>query len=95
MDTRACNYLPTFEQKSPLHAEKNMFIKGILLTERLWSLLFPLRKLVYVWPFMTITKVTRDLWAMTCDFQQCGILTSVDSDEPVSLVTSNDAQAVA
>ena len=21
--------------------------------------------------------------AMTCDFQQCGILTSVDSDEPV------------
>ena len=23
------------------------------------------------------------LWAATCDFQQCGILTSVDSDEPV------------
>ena len=23
------------------------------------------------------------LWAMTCDFQQCGIFTSVDSDEPV------------
>ena len=23
------------------------------------------------------------IWAMTCDFQQCGILTSVDSDEPV------------
>ena len=22
-------------------------------------------------------------WAVTCDFQQCGILTSVDSDEPV------------
>ena len=22
-------------------------------------------------------------WAATCDFQQCGILTSVDSDEPV------------
>ena len=24
-----------------------------------------------------------DIWATTCDFQQCGILTSVDSDEPV------------
>ena len=23
------------------------------------------------------------IWAVTCDFQQCGILTSVDSDEPV------------
>ena len=23
------------------------------------------------------------MWAMTCDFQHCGILTSVDSDEPV------------
>ena len=22
-------------------------------------------------------------WAVTCDFQQCGILTSVDSNEPV------------
>ena len=25
------------------------------------------------------------LWAATCDFHQCGILTSVDSDEPVQL----------
>ena len=23
------------------------------------------------------------IWAVSCDFQQCGILTSVDSDEPV------------
>ena len=23
------------------------------------------------------------IWAVTCDYQQCGILTSVDSDEPV------------
>ena len=23
------------------------------------------------------------IWAVTCDFQQCGILTSVDSDEPM------------
>ena len=36
---------------------------------------------------------------MTCDFQQCGILTSVDSDEPVQLLlgleTSNGVQSVA
>ena len=36
--------------------------------------------------------------AVTCDFQQCGILTSLDSDEPVQppikLRTSNDAQLV-
>ena len=38
--------------------------------------------------------------AMTCDFQQCGILTSVDSDEPLqlpflNLETSNNVQSVA
>ena len=36
---------------------------------------------------------------MTCDFQQCGILTSVDSDKPVkpplSLETPNDARSAA
>ena len=36
---------------------------------------------------------------MTCDFQQCGILTSVDSDEPVQprfkLKTPNAIQSVA
>ena len=36
---------------------------------------------------------------MTCNFQQCGILTSVDSNEPVwpafSLETPNDVQSVA
>ena len=36
---------------------------------------------------------------MTCDFQQCGILTSVDSDEPVkpllNLETPNCEQSVA
>ena len=36
---------------------------------------------------------------MTCDFQQCGILTSVDSDEPVQppfkLRTPNDVRSVA
>ena len=36
---------------------------------------------------------------MACDFQQCGILTSVDSDEsqqpPLSLETPNGVQLVA
>ena len=36
---------------------------------------------------------------MTCDFQQCGILTSIDSDEPVrhllSQETPNDDRPVA
>ena len=38
-------------------------------------------------------------WAVTCDFQQCGILTSVDTDEPLqpplSLETPNCVQSVA
>ena len=38
-------------------------------------------------------------WVMTIDTQQCGILTSVDSDEPVqlllSLENSNHVQSVA
>ena len=29
------------------------------------------------------TKISLAGFNMTCDFQQCGILTSVDSDEPV------------
>ena len=33
-----------------------------------------------MWDFGTYRIL---LWAMTCDFQQCGIFTSVDSDEPV------------
>ena len=28
-------------------------------------------------------KIKNNIIAVTCDFQQCGILTSVDSDEPV------------
>ena len=39
-------------------------------------------------------------YSLTCDFQQCGILTSVDSDEPqcsllLSLETPNDVWSVA
>ena len=29
------------------------------------------------------TQILYKIWALTCDFQQCGILTSVDSEEPV------------
>ena len=45
------------------------------------------------------TFIYSHIWAMTCDFQQGGILTSVDSDEPVqpplSLETSNYVWPVA
>ena len=30
-----------------------------------------------------LSLVRLNIGALTCDFQQCGILTSVDSDEPV------------
>ena len=30
-----------------------------------------------------LRKLQKYLCAMACDFQQCGILTNVDSDEPV------------
>ena len=40
-----------------------------------------------------------DIWATTCDFQQCGILTSVDSIKPVQPpfkhITTNGVQSVA
>ena len=32
-----------------------------------------------------ILPVSKYKWAMTCDFQQCGILTSVNLDKPVQL----------
>ena len=35
--------------------------------------------------YVTCTFSPTIKWAVTCDFQQCGILTSVDSDEPVQL----------
>ena len=34
-------------------------------------------------PIFNHFPTIHDIWAVTCDFQQCGILTSVDSDEPV------------
>ena len=33
--------------------------------------------------FLTEINSVPDIWTMTCYFQQCGILSSVDSDEPV------------
>ena len=30
-----------------------------------------------------IKATTMEIYAMICDFNQCGILTSVDSDEPL------------
>ena len=36
---------------------------------------------LYVMRLWTVAKIY--IWALTCDFQQCGTLTSVDSDEPV------------
>ena len=50
-----------------------------------------------------VPPMVRVHWsAFECDFQQCGILTSVDSDEPLqppppplSLETPNDFQSVA
>ena len=33
--------------------------------------------------YCDINERVKTIRAVTCDFQQCGILTSVDSDEPV------------
>ena len=45
----------------------------------------------------TLTNI--NILTATCDFQQCGILASVDLDEPAqfsfNLETSNDVQSVA
>ena len=38
---------------------------------------FPLGTRLYLYPWHV------SILAVTCDFHQCGILTSVDSDEPV------------
>ena len=49
--------------------------------------------------FDHVSEVSRYNWATTCDFQQCGILTGVDSDEAVhphlSLETPNNVCSVA
>ena len=52
----------------------------------------------YRLPTLHILLATSN-WALTFDFQQHGILTSVDSDEPIQppfkLKTPNDVQSVA
>ena len=37
--------------------------------------------------FLALDKLSHPIcvWSMTCDFQQCGILTSVDLDEPAAV----------
>ena len=45
----------------------------------IWSCFFVFRYLL----FIIIEPFHTKNWATPCDFQQCGILTSVDSDEPV------------
>ena len=57
----------------------------------IWHFITTSRKKVYSlsacvccwWPLETIlTQIRiRTIWAVTCDFQQCGILTSVDFDK--------------
>ena len=47
---------------------------GSLTTEQINQAIYNLQELCELLPL---------IWAMTCDFQQCGILTSVVSDEPV------------
>ena len=42
----------------------------------------PWRCLLLV-PSLPVVSPAILVWAVTCDFQQCGISTSVDSDEPV------------
>ena len=49
---------------------------------------FPLN--VYV--SLVVTNIIR---AVVCDFKQCGILTCVDSDEPLQPETPNGVQSVA
>ena len=42
-----------------------------------------------------MTSLEISMLVAKCDFQQCGILTNVDSDEPLSLETPNDVRSVA
>ena len=39
----------------------------------------------HTWSRIQHGKVTKHIWVVTCDFQQCGVLTSEDSDEPVQI----------
>ena len=64
---------PIFEITAPKNMEKttipSTFIPDVFLTSR-----------------ASITRyvsITENIWAVGCDFQQCDILTCVDSDQPV------------
>ena len=47
---------------------------------RVWKNVFAS---LWEWIYSIISEIYFFIWAVTCDFQKCGILTSVDSDEPV------------
>ena len=53
----------------------------------------------YSSPCTPYRQAKNNEWTATCDFQQCGILTSVDSDQPLQPTfkfrTPNDARSVA
>ena len=57
--------------KHIVEAHKNHLSETVLLIEH--TILFDRQTKI----------ITSDNWAATCDFQQCGILTSVDSEEPL------------
>ena len=61
--------------------------------------LFPIKTYNTIQYYNCIVLYYQNIWAVTCDFQQCGILTSVDPDKPVqppsSLETPNYVQSVA
>ena len=56
------------------------------------------KKIVYSFAEDIFLPLTNSVGAI-CNFQQCGILTSADSDSPVQppfkLITPNDVQSVA
>ena len=66
-----------------------MFVTWISVTAEMLGLSDEDRSFEWV-----VTCQIDKIWAVTCDFQQYGILTSVDSDEsvqaPFKLITPND-----
>ena len=60
----------------------NSRIKISSLLETLNVVITDLNRFVHFHPYGICVKFLNTL-AVTCDFQQCGILTSVDSDKPV------------
>ena len=74
-------------------AQKNHLIETVLLSTHSICFGWGIRKLIFWYTRLTKVMIERkanirnqwnnSIWAATRDFQKCGILTSVDSDEPV------------